>query len=66
MENITEEQQTPQEFLETLKEMLEYHNSIMSSTSDPEVIRNELMADNAVMLRIVNNFLYGKHERVIN
>lgn len=66
MENITEEQQTPQEFLETLKEMLEYHNSIMSSTADPEVIRNELMADNAVMLRIVNNFLYGKHERVIN
>ena len=65
MENITESQ-TPQEFLETLKQMLEYHNTIMSSTVDPEVIRDELMTDNAVMLRIVNNMLYGKHERVIN
>lgn len=65
MENIIESQ-TPQEFLETLKQMLEYHNAIMSSTTDPEVIREELMSDNAVMLRMVNTMLYGRHERVIN
>jgi len=67
---LNEENVNPQDFLEMLKEMLEYHNSLLTSknTSESleEKIKEELLTDNHVVLKIIHNLLYGYEDRVIN
>ena len=61
-----DESEGQNEVLHMLLEMLKYHNAQLSVLDDTKELRKELLGDNLVAIRILENILYGKHERGLN